>query len=82
MNTVPMCHFKVLCLDLPKVIPQTAVNESGHRAGSKGRSDSSGEHEQSKGCSVWHQLNELELAEGENTLLKNFYFKLLQLPSR
>lgn len=22
VNTVPMCHFKVLCLDLPKVIPE------------------------------------------------------------
>lgn len=31
---------------------------------------------------MWHQLNELGLAEGENTLLKNSYFKLLQLPSR
>lgn len=29
-----------------------------------------------------YQLNELGLAEGDNTLLENFYFKLLHLPSR
>lgn len=48
----------------------TAVTESGHRAGSQSRSDASGEHRAEPRVQQCYQLNELGLAERENTFLQ------------